>query len=76
MTSIIVRGLDAHVKARLADQAARNGRSMEAEARAILEEATRPRNLGLALYEAAQQHGGVDIIVPPREGEARVADVE
>jgi len=49
---------------------------MEAEARAILEEATRPRNLGLALYEAAQQHGGVDIIVPPREGEARVADVE
>ena len=37
MSSIVVRGLDESVKARIAAQAKQHGRSMEAEARAILE---------------------------------------
>lgn len=39
MASLTIRGLDDRVKAGLRVQAARNGRSMEAEARAILAEA-------------------------------------
>jgi plasmid stability protein len=36
MASITIRGLDEHTKKRLRVRAARNGRSMEAEAREIL----------------------------------------
>lgn len=39
MAQVIVRKLDDEVKERLEARAARNGRSLEAEARAILEEA-------------------------------------
>lgn len=74
MTSIIVRGLDENVKRRLVEQAARNGRSMEAEARQLIEEGTRPRNLALALYDATRDLGGSEIPIPSREGEARYVD--
>jgi plasmid stability protein len=40
MAELIVRKLDDAIKARLEARASRNGRSVEAEARAIIEEAT------------------------------------
>ncbi|MEO7126186.1 MAG: TraY domain-containing protein [Nakamurella sp.] len=40
MATLTIRDLDEDVKSRLRVQAARNGRSMEAEARAILADAT------------------------------------
>lgn len=39
MTILTVRGLDPSVQARLRERAARHGRSMEAEARALLSDA-------------------------------------
>lgn len=74
MTSIVVRGLDESVKKRLVQQAERNGRSMEAEARRLIEEGTRPHNIALALYEATREHAVDDFPLQPREGEARYAD--
>ncbi|WP_439545949.1 FitA-like ribbon-helix-helix domain-containing protein [Sandarakinorhabdus sp.] len=50
MAQILVRNLDEHVKAGLARRAARHGRSLEAEARAILAEAVAPAETGLATY--------------------------
>lgn len=74
MTSIIVRGLDHAVKERLVKQAERNGRSMEAEARKIIEDGTRPHNIALALYEATRERAAIELPIPPRDGEARFAD--
>ncbi|MEL4504896.1 hypothetical protein AAEX63_08685 [Luteococcus sp. H138] len=54
MSSIVVRGLDEAVKRRLALQAQRHGRSMEAEVREVLSLATQRQNLGLALLELSQ----------------------
>lgn len=75
MTAITIRGLDATVKQRLAAQAKRNGRSMEAEARRLINEGTMPRNLGLSLYEDFRDFGGAKLNIPPREDPARVADL-
>ncbi|MBU6164786.1 MAG: toxin-antitoxin system [Alphaproteobacteria bacterium] len=50
MAQILVRNLDDHVKAGLARRAARHGRSLEAEARAILAEAVEPPQPGLGSY--------------------------
>ena len=50
---------------------------MEAEARAILDEGTRPRNIALALREAALECGGLDdLALPSRDDEARVVEFE
>ncbi|MGD0096497.1 MAG: TraY domain-containing protein [Terracidiphilus sp.] len=49
MAQILIRQLDERVKARLQRQAKRNGRSMEAEAREILNDVLREK--------AAQQYG-------------------
>ncbi|WP_062301057.1 FitA-like ribbon-helix-helix domain-containing protein [Demequina subtropica] len=76
MASIIVRGLDESVKARLAAQAQAHGRSMEAEVRDILTRAAQRPHIGLALMEAA--HGtdlAVDLPVPERTDVARAADL-
>jgi len=42
MASLVVRNLDDRVKNALAEQAARNGRSMEAEVRDILAKSVQP----------------------------------
>lgn len=76
LTSILVRGLDDHVKQQLAAQAKRNGRSMEAEARLILTAAVSGPNIGLALLEAAQQAGGVELDIPSRSEEARAVSFD
>ncbi len=77
MTSIVVRGLDPSVKQRIADQAAENGRSMEAEVRWILtQEAAKP-HIGLALLQAAQSATGIgELPIPERSDQARAASFE
>ena len=79
MASIVIRGLDQSVKDQLAAQAKEHGRSMEAEARDILTKATQRPNVGLALFRAAQEVGGIedleDLPVPGRTDIARVADL-
>lgn len=71
MATLTVRDLDDDVRDRLRIQAARNGRSMEAEARAILTTAVSPVegtfvDALLALRDAT---GGIDLepYLPPRE---------
>lgn len=53
MASLVVRNLDDRVKNALAEQAARNGRSMEAEVREILAKSVKPRNPLRRLHEIA-----------------------
>ncbi|MGH7744580.1 MAG: FitA-like ribbon-helix-helix domain-containing protein [Candidatus Dormibacteria bacterium] len=71
MTPISVRDLDDDVAARLRVQAARHGRSMEAEVRVILTDAVavaedeRP-NLAQVIRQRFAAIGGVELHVPPR----------
>jgi antitoxin FitA len=75
MASLTIRKLDDSVKAKLRVRAAENGRSMEEEARAILETAvvsatqSKPRNfyesVRLRLAEAGIEGGELE--APPRE---------
>jgi plasmid stability protein len=78
MAAITVRNLDDHVKQRLRVRAAQHGRSMEAEVRAIIVEAVgvedEPKNMLVALREAALAVGGVDLDIPARTTEPRVVD--
>ncbi|MCT1803333.1 FitA-like ribbon-helix-helix domain-containing protein [Kocuria carniphila] len=77
MSSIIVRGLDDHVKQQLASQAKEHGRSMEAEVRDILTKAARRPHIGMALLSAARDVDGVDELpIPTRDDVARAADLE
>jgi len=77
MSSIIVRGLDDHVKQQLASQAKEHGRSMEAEVRDILTKAARRPHIGMALLSAARDIEGVDELpIPTRDDVARAADFE
>lgn len=75
MASITIRNLDDNVKKRLRKQAAENGRSLEAEARAILSQvssATRTTkaktglDLVRPLLEFSKKYGGVELEIPPR----------
>jgi plasmid stability protein len=72
MASITIRRLDDVVKARLRIQAARNGRSMEEEARLVLsaalkEEPKRTMNLAESIRRLVAPLGGVELELPPRE---------
>lgn len=70
MAALSIRDLDDEVKARLQLRAASNGRSMEAEVRAILSEAVADpataMGLGRALLERFAEAGGVELELPPR----------
>ncbi len=72
MAVLTIRRLDDAVKARLRIRAAQNGRSMEEEARLIIEQGlTQVREAPAAnLYEAIRRHieplGGVELEIPPR----------
>jgi plasmid stability protein len=78
MAVITVRNLDDKVKHRLRVRAARNGHSMEAEARAILvaavSEEDESKNILMRLRESAAELGGVELDIPPRDGTMRVVD--
>jgi plasmid stability protein len=74
MATLTIRNLDEKVKRRLQVRAALNGRSMEAEARAILTalvkdapKAPAPdENLGTAIHKLFAPLGGVELKIPPR----------
>ena len=78
MAAITIRALDEETKRRLKLRAAENNRSMEAEARHILQDALgRPAHPDLTWVEQlivlAQEAGGGDLPVPPRDDVARAA---
>lgn len=80
MAAISVRDLDEEVAARLKVQAARHGRSMEAEVRAILTQAVtghggRGPNLAEAMRERFTEIGGVDLATPSRRDMPRAAEL-
>jgi plasmid stability protein len=74
MATLTIRNLDEKVKRRLQVRAALNGRSMEAELRAILTalvevtpKALAPEeHLGTAIHKLFAPLGGVDLKIPPR----------
>lgn len=80
MASLLIRDLDEDVKARLRVQAAEHGRSMEAEARAILAAATGIQaapTRGLASFLRDQLTvSGVELEIPPRHDPARSVDFD
>jgi plasmid stability protein len=79
MAALSIRDLDDDVRDRLRLRAAQNGRSMEAEARAILTEAvgepTRSAGLALTLLARFAELGGVDLDLPTRTEAPRASDV-
>ena len=78
MASLNIRQLDPSLKEKLRIRAARNGRSMEAEARVIIKDALsgadKPMTTGAELVDWIRQRfgplGGVELELPPR-GPAR-----
>lgn len=78
MAAISIRDLDDSVRERLRLRAAANGRSMEAEARAILTEAVsrpgEPRGLLATMLDRMGELGGVELDLPGRSTPARSAD--
>jgi antitoxin FitA len=77
MAAISVRNLDDHVKELLRIRAARHGRSMESEIRAILIEAVgEPNTAGLfeTVLDRFGEIGGVELELPPRTTQVRAAD--
>ncbi len=79
MATLTVRGLDDATKTRLRVRAARHGRSMEAEVRAILEDAlpSEPPSggLGSRIHARFAAIGGVELDLPPRHELPRAADL-
>ena len=73
-----IRNLDDQVKERLRVRAARHGRSMEAEVRAILEEAVSEPGDGDGLLQVLLDRfgelGGVELDLPARSTHARAAE--
>jgi antitoxin FitA len=72
MTSITIPDLEDELKARLSQQAAWHGRSIEDEAHDILrkalgEDRTAPPNLAAAIRARFAALGGVELPEPPRE---------
>ena len=78
IATLTIRGLDAVTHARLRVEAARHGRSMEAEVRAILHERLAPRDdergLGSRIHARFQGLGN-DLELPDRKGQAPRAAV-
>lgn len=76
MSSIIVRGLDDHVKQQLASQAKEPGRSVEAEVRDILTKAARRLHIGSASGHGAGCRWVDELSISTRDDAARVANFE
>jgi antitoxin FitA len=76
MASITIRKLPENTKRQLRIRAARNGRSMEQEARELLEAGLahadyEPEDLGEAIRRRFAPLGGVNLKIPPRRGTIR-----
>lgn len=79
MATLTIRGLDDAVHRRLRVRAARHGRSMEAEVRAILEEQLADREpgtgLGSRIRARFEATGGAELDLPSRRDAPRAADL-
>jgi antitoxin FitA len=79
VSAVSIRNLDVRVKERLRLRAARHGRSMEAEMRAILTEAVSEpgEETGLlpTLLDRFGELGGVELDIPARTARPRAADL-
>ncbi len=79
VAAVSIRDLDDQVKERLRVRAARHGRSMEAEIRAILADAVSESSTSEGLFTALLDRfgdiGGVELELPPRAVSARAADL-
>src|ERR1051326_1774992 len=72
MATLTIRKLADDVKQRLRVQAAQNGRSMEEEARQIIEESVRAKkkkrlNLAEEIHKIVAPVGGIELDLPPRQ---------
>lgn len=80
LAAVSIRDLDDRVKDRLRIRAARHGRSMEAEIRAILTDAVsepgEAEGLFQALLDRFGELGGVDLELPPRTAQPRAAEFD
>ena len=80
MAAMSIRNLDERVMELLRIRAARHGRSMEAEVRAILVDAVRAPdegpNLGQAIMARFCELGGIELEIPPRSGAPRAAEFD
>ncbi len=79
MGAITIRKLPDKTHQALRQRAKLHGKSTEAEVRAILEEAVRPKEqvgLGTALAELGAQFGGVELDITRDPSPARAADFE
>lgn len=78
MASLTIRGLDDETKARLRVRAARHGRSMESEVRAILHDALAPPagtgGLGTRIHARFAAPG--ELHLPGRDEAPRAADFD
>jgi plasmid stability protein len=72
MANITVRNLDDEVQRRLKHRAVAHGRSMEAEARAILTGALTRGGLARAWVEATTPLRGDDVVLPVRSAPRQV----
>jgi len=79
MAAITIRNLDDQIKEALRVRAARHGRSMESEVRAILARAVNepdhPEGLFATLVDRFAAVGGVELDLPHRSTPARGADL-
>lgn len=76
MSSLTIRQLNTHTLARLRGRAAKNGRSVDAEVRAILDAAVDlpEENILLALQGSFAEVGGVQLQLPTRRDAPRPVD--
>lgn len=76
MATITVRDLDDEIKELLRISAAKNGHSMEEEARMILKEALmkKPASYGLGtwMHQHFAEFDGVELDIPPRDEMPRI----
>jgi plasmid stability protein len=79
VAALSIRNLDDDVKKRLRIRAAKNGRSMESEIRAILVDAVSDQSDSADLFEAILDQfaelGGVDLELPARAHPVRSAEL-
>jgi plasmid stability protein len=79
MAAVSIRNMDDQVKELLRIRAARHGRSMESEIRAILTDAVNDpadsKDLFQTIVERFGEIGGVDLDLPPRATPVRAANL-
>lgn len=81
MATLTIRNVDDEVKARIREQAARNGVSMEEELRRLLQKSFGPRpkkSLGEHMRAKMKELGidGVELELPSREDQPKRPDVD